>query len=239
MSSSAVDAGTDTAPATQPSDEAVTVPAQPRWLWIFKRRPGPLGLRRRILLIFTLGALGLATFLSFTTYGLVRSNLTSQRDSASLNQAYRNADQVARSLRGSESSDMDPAINALENTGIQDYVLRYRGRWSPTRGRYDERSIPAELVERVIDERTDARMVADVNGETVVVAGINLEPVQGAPSVRSLTRPTPPRRSPAGASIPASPPPRTPTSACWRRRSTTWRLRCSFASSATPDSHRT
>ena len=75
---------------------------------------------------------------------------------------------------------MDPAINTLENTGIQDYVLRYRGRWSPTRGRYDERSIPAELVERVIDERTDARMVADVNGETVVVVGINLEPVQGA-----------------------------------------------------------
>src|SRR5262245_20394102 len=66
---SAVDAGTTTATAVD-----TAVPTRKRWLWLFPRRPGPLGLRRRILLIFTLGALGLATFLSFTTYGLVRSN---------------------------------------------------------------------------------------------------------------------------------------------------------------------
>ena len=61
-------------------------------------RRGPMGLRRRILLIFTLGALGLSTFLAFTTYGLVRSNLSSQRDSASINAAYQHANQVLNQL---------------------------------------------------------------------------------------------------------------------------------------------
>ena len=61
--------------------------------------PGPLGLRRRILLIFTLGALGLAAFLSFTTYGLVRSNLAGQRDRASIAAAYRDSRLVTGRLR--------------------------------------------------------------------------------------------------------------------------------------------
>jgi signal transduction histidine kinase len=75
---------------------------------------------------------------------------------------------------------MDPAISALENAGAQDYVLYYRGRWSQATGRYDQRSIPAALRQRVIDERGEARMIADVNGETVVVVGISVEPVQAA-----------------------------------------------------------
>jgi two-component system sensor histidine kinase MtrB len=174
---------------SDPAFDAATVPetvdepslaAPRRWLGIFRRRPGPLGLRRRILLIFTLGALGLATFLSFTTYGLVRSNLTTQRDSASLSQAYRNARNAAQRLRATDPSDVSDAIDTLEASGAEDFVLHYRGEWSQASGGYDEQSIPPALLSRVIDERKDSRMIADVNGETVVVVGINLEAIQGA-----------------------------------------------------------
>ena len=50
----------------------------------FRRsRAGSVGLRRRILLIFTLGSMTLSAFLAVTTYGLVRSNLIEQRYSTS------------------------------------------------------------------------------------------------------------------------------------------------------------
>lgn len=151
-----------------------------RWLGILRRRPGPLGLRRRILLIFTLGALGLATFLSFTTYGLVRSNLTTQRDTASLSQAYRNANNAAQHLRGANASDTNPAIESLVASGAEDFILWYRNRWSPASANFNQESIPPALLSRVIEDRRDARMIADINGETFVVVGISLAAIQGA-----------------------------------------------------------
>ena len=56
-------------------------------------------MRRRILLIFTLGSLTLSAFLAITTYGLVRSNLLEQRYSASRQAAYSHAQVVLRDLR--------------------------------------------------------------------------------------------------------------------------------------------
>ena len=60
----------------------------------------PLGLRRRILLIFTLGAVGLSAFLAFTTYTLTQSNVVQQRDDAAVDSARRNAQIVQSILRG-------------------------------------------------------------------------------------------------------------------------------------------
>ena len=73
-----------------------------------RSRPGTVGLRRRILLIFTLGSLALSAFLAITTYGLVRSNLAAQRDSASLQAAYTHAQVVQSALR-SEPETFEPA----------------------------------------------------------------------------------------------------------------------------------
>jgi len=137
-------------------------------------------LRRRILLIFTLGALGLSTFLAFTTYGLVRSNLTAQRDSASLNRAYRNAAQVARLLRDADEQSLQRTLETLEANGTQDFVLTYRGQWPATNGDLGEQSVPPSLRRRVIDEAQDSRMVANVNGRTVFVVGASLPQIQGA-----------------------------------------------------------
>ena len=56
-----------------------------------RSRPGALGLRRRILLIFTLGALLLSVFLATTTYGLTRSNVERERVDTAINTSQRNA----------------------------------------------------------------------------------------------------------------------------------------------------
>ena len=68
----------------------------------FLRRSGGVGLRRRILLTFTLGSLTLSAFLAVTTYGLVRSNLIEQRYAANRQAAYSHAN---RSCCASCASD--------------------------------------------------------------------------------------------------------------------------------------
>ena len=113
-------------PTAEPQRDANLVPRRRRWLGLFPRRPGPLGLRRRILLIFTLGALGLAAFLAFTTYGLVRSNLASQRDRSSIAEADRNSRLVNGTLQR-ENVTLALVTNTLESTGTGPFVLRWNG----------------------------------------------------------------------------------------------------------------
>lgn len=143
---------------------------------LFDRRPGPLGLRRRILLIFTLGALGLAAFLAFTTYGLVRSNLASQRDRSSISTAYRNSRVVGGELR-IDDANFASVSEALEAGGGGPFVLQWNGAWSPPSSGITEQSIPEALRDRVVTESVDARMIAAVDGRTFEIVGISLEGV--------------------------------------------------------------
>ena len=64
-----------------------------------RSRPAALGLRRRILLIFTLGSLLLSVFLATTTYGLTRSNVVNERIDTAISTSQRNAQGVERDLR--------------------------------------------------------------------------------------------------------------------------------------------
>jgi len=150
-------------------------PARPPGRLGFLRRSGPgtVGLRRRILLIFTLGSLALSAFLAITTYGLVRSNLAAQRDSASLQAAYTHAQVVQSALR-SEPDTFDPATDQLQALGVQRPVIQYNNRWSAGIGRFGPDAIPDSLVERVTVDAVPSRMIADVAGETVLVIGIPL-----------------------------------------------------------------
>jgi two-component system sensor histidine kinase MtrB len=147
-----------------------------RWLLLFPRRPGPLGLRRRILLIFTLGALGLAAFLAFTTYGLVRSNLASQRDRSSVSEAYRNSRLVNGELRA-ENASMASVTDLLESRASGPFVLQWNGQWSPPSSGLSEQSIPESLRERVTTANVDSRMIAAIDGATYEIVGISLEGV--------------------------------------------------------------
>ncbi len=142
------------------------------------RRSGGVGLRRRILLIFTLGSLTLSAFLAITTYGLVRSNLIDQRDSSSRQAAYTHAQVVWREL-SSLPPTSEGAIDQLQGLGVQRGVISYRGQWSTSVGRFGYQELPPELVDKVLNQNVPARMIADVGGDSMMVYGIPL-PTVGA-----------------------------------------------------------
>jgi two-component system, OmpR family, sensor histidine kinase MtrB len=145
----------------------------PRFGFLRRSAPGTVGLRRRILLIFTLGSLALSAFLAVTTYGLVRSNLAAQRDSASVQAAYTHAQVVQSALR-TEPETVQPASDQLQALGVQRPVIRYKDAWSAGIGKFSFDAIPPTLAARVNEDGVPSRMIADVGGETMLVVGIPL-----------------------------------------------------------------
>jgi signal transduction histidine kinase len=164
-------------PASRP-DTTTAYPLPPRrrsraFGLLRSSQHGSVGLRRRILLIFTLGSLALSAFLAITTYGFVRSNLAAQRDSASLQAAYTHAQVVQSALR-TEPPTVEPAAAQLQFLGVQRPVIRYNDAWSAGNGKFTPDAIPPALAARVNDDGVHSRIIADVGGETVLVVGIPL-----------------------------------------------------------------
>jgi len=162
------------------SGRAVARAAASRVLAVLRRqsqRAVGFGLRRNVLLIFTLGSLTLSAFLAVTTYGLVRSNLTDQRDSSSRVAAYRNAQAVQNALQG-EPATAELATRELQRLNVERPVIRYGGEWTGT-GRFGFEAIPDSLQARVLEDLTPARMITNVGDETVLVVGIPLPELGG------------------------------------------------------------
>lgn len=132
------------------------------------------GLRRRILLIFTLGALMLSLFLAFVTYGFARSSVMQQRDNDARSAARRNASIVVEALRGSPINAQQ-AMTRLQDLEVQRPLVWYNGAWTPGRTGYDQNQLPQSLVDRVIDDGIAARMIVRVEDEPNLVVGYLLE----------------------------------------------------------------
>ena len=135
-----------------------------------RSRPAALGLRRRILLIFTLGSLLLSVFLATTTYGLTRSSLVSERVDAAISTSQRNAQGVERDLR-TNPPNADPATASLERIGVQDYLIWYGNRWTGPSATFQNPDLPPSLASRVIDEGTSASQIIQLGDELNVVVG--------------------------------------------------------------------
>ncbi len=133
-----------------------------------RSRPAALGLRRRILLIITLGSVALSLFLAFTTYGLVRNNLVTEREDAATSTSRRNAQGVERDLAPTLPAEPTQAIESLQRIGVQQYLIRYREEWW---GAGDPEDLPAELRDRVLDDGEAAVQTVRVNGDLQIVAG--------------------------------------------------------------------
>jgi two-component system sensor histidine kinase MtrB len=164
-----------TAAAPVPTEESeVAAPRRGPVAWARRRPPtdrrAALGLRRRILLIFTLGSMTLSTFLAFTTYGLTRSNVVQQRDRTSIETTRRNAQEVQNRLRGNPPN-IEDALDALEGFGVQRGLIWYRQEWWGGEGRYVSSALPQSLVDRVINDQVASRMIIDVGDETNIVVG--------------------------------------------------------------------
>ena len=137
---------------------------------ISRSRPAALGLRRRILLIITLGSVALSLFLATTTFGLTRSNLVTERDEVAIATSQRNALTVAQTLRPTFPSEPSAATASLERTGVQRYMIWYRDRQYGTPP-YTRDNIPPELFDRVVGKGESARQIARVDDELNIVVG--------------------------------------------------------------------
>jgi signal transduction histidine kinase len=132
------------------------------------------GLRRRILLIFTLGALMLSLFLAFVTYGFARSSVVDQRDNDARLAARANASNVADVLRAGPSNAQS-AMTRLADRGVERPLVWYNGVFTELRPGYDETELPQSLVDRVIGDGVPARMIVSVGSEPNIVVGYPLQ----------------------------------------------------------------
>lgn len=136
-----------------------------------RTRPAALGLRRRILLIITLGSIALSMFLAITTYGLARSSFLQERDDAAISRSLRNAQGVARDLGPTRPTDPAPALRSLDNIGVQRFLIEYRGEFYGGGGTFSQNDIPPALVERVIVDGDSARQLVRIGDELNIVVG--------------------------------------------------------------------
>ncbi len=163
-----------------PSDPTVDPddPTQHQW-WQGVRMPR-LGLRARITLAFTLGALLLSTILAGTTWALTRENVLGQRESAVTRQAFRNSEVVQSQLAsGQEDADLRAILNSLDSEAPSRAVVRDAyGRWTNQSTQFDEAAIPDDLLQ-MAEEGTPSRMRVSVNGEPELLIGVPLPDVDG------------------------------------------------------------
>jgi two-component system sensor histidine kinase MtrB len=135
-----------------------------------RSRPAALGLRRRILLIITLGSIALSVFLATTTFGLTRSNLVAERDEAAIATSRRNALGVERDLRPTLPSEPVAARASLERIGVQRYMIWYRDSQYGTPP-YTRDSIPPEMFDQVVTNGIPSRQIVRVDDELNIIVG--------------------------------------------------------------------
>lgn len=143
---------------------------------INRSRPAALGLRRRILLIITLGSIALSLFLAATTFGLTRSSLVTERDEVAIDNSRRNALAVYRDLRPTLPPDPATALRSLEIAGVQRYMIWYKDSQYGT-SPFTRDNIPPELFERVVTDAESARQIANVAGEPNLIVGWSIPDV--------------------------------------------------------------
>ncbi|MEQ9162090.1 MAG: histidine kinase dimerization/phospho-acceptor domain-containing protein [Ilumatobacter fluminis] len=140
---------------------------------------GGWGLRRRILLTFSFGALGLSVLLAFLTYGFARTSVVQQHDTASRDAARLHAIQTQQALRAGPPNSAQ-ALEALESIGVDRPLIWYNADWREGETFYDETEVPDDLSERVILEGVASRKIVDVRGEPNLLVGYPLDDDESA-----------------------------------------------------------
>jgi signal transduction histidine kinase len=136
------------------------------------------GLRTRILMMFVLGAVLLASFLAAAAYSFTRNSLVTQRDDSGVAAATSNAGEVSRALQ-TGPADANDAVTRLSERGVADVAIFYRSQWEVGSRTFLPEQIPVALQQRVIDDGTPSRMTTLIDGTPVLVVGIPL-PDEGA-----------------------------------------------------------
>ena len=135
-------------------------------------RPARLGLRTRVLLMFSLGSLLLAVFLAAAAYSFTRSSLLTQRDVTAVDEATDNSNTASSELAGESSPEQ--VLFTLSKRAVSKVAIEYDGEFE-TLGTFTKNQIPSALYQRVVGDGASARMVAVVDGAAAIVVGIPID----------------------------------------------------------------
>lgn len=140
------------------------------------RKIPSIGLRNRILLTFGAGALVLSVILAFTTYGITKSSLVKQRETAIISQAYINARRVQRDL----IIDPTAVSDSLAQLGAPERLLLFHNLWGTSSPLFGPNQIPPLLQTRVIDDLLASRMIINYRGSSALIIGIPLPQINAS-----------------------------------------------------------
>ena len=166
-------------------DPEVAEPTSPEPLirriatWLGRLRLQRLGLRTRILLTFSLGFLALSIFLAAITFSFTKSTLVKQRERASVEQAYRDANIAVTELRSSPATGAG-AISRLTSIGVTGPLLNYRDAWVGGSGAFGDNAVPDALKTLVVNRGVAAQMAVVIDGQHVLIVGVPLTEVGAA-----------------------------------------------------------
>jgi len=131
------------------------------------------GLRRRILLIFAVGAFALSLLLAVIAFGFARASVISQRESTARDVTRGNAVLVANALRGNPNNAR-PALELLLNNGVAGGVVWYNGTSLGVETGAEQR-LPRELEQHVTEDLAPAMMTVDDGDRTRLWVGYSIE----------------------------------------------------------------
>jgi two-component system, OmpR family, sensor histidine kinase MtrB len=153
-----------------------------RWYTaVSARRPARLGLRTRVLLMFSLGALLLAAFLAAAAYSFTRSSLLTQRDRTAVAEARNHAAAVLAALEG--SGDLSVAMQSLQEQGVSD-VMVWDGTEALARWGLPVDDVPERLKDRFEAKPPNtvgSRMIAEVQGRPSIIVAVWNDETRSAP----------------------------------------------------------
>ena len=132
-------------------------------------RPRHLGLRTRVLLMFSLGSLALSALLSIAAYSFTRSSLVNQRVTIAAADATLHASIVAEELT-TNPGDPDTALRRLKALSVEHPVVYAQNDWSAGSTLTVEQ-IPSALIKRVATDTTAARMIVNIDNRQFILTG--------------------------------------------------------------------
>lgn len=129
-----------------------------------------LGLRARVTLAFSLGALLLSVAMSLLAFGVARNNLVRQREDAAVRETYIHARLIRDGLR-SAAPDVPRLLNSLETGAGSQSVVRHRGNWFASSVAFGRDALPRELRSEV-ERNQPARQRFRYEGATQLAVGL-------------------------------------------------------------------
>lgn len=166
----------DTTPTPMPADDG--------WHRLVPR----LGLRARVILAFSIGALFLSLVLSGLVLGVTRTNLVNQREANATRQVFSNA-QIVRSSVSPDSITLQVLESLLTPEGSRPVFFQRSASvdgdpgtgWTAPDPQYGQNALPARLRSSVLDgQPSRMRFVHPTNGEKSLAIGTPIADLGGA-----------------------------------------------------------